>query len=371
MSTATPATIAFCPLVHGGGGRRVCTILCLLGGIIAFCCLADAWNVVAQEELPKARRGRSEEIPGKTNNPEELMPEEDDHPWEQKPLWEPNEELVDVRVEGNSTIPAASITKFVKTRAGRVPVNTQVREDVRALFKTSWFFNVEPRYQRTEEGLVLVFKVFEKPIVKSVEYKGNKKIKTKNLSNLTGLVPRKSAFSTSTNREAVERILQHYHEKGFSEAKVSLEKGDKETDRDVIFLIEEGPKVHVVARTFTGNEFFASSVLKTKLKTKTVLVPMLKWNLIGGKYDPALADEDVASLKEYYHSLGFFGVEIKPVVHFSDDHANVTMEYIIKEGIRYKVRNTEIEGNEVLSEARIRKHLDTKKTGRILPMRPA
>lgn len=281
---------------------------------------------------------------------------------EQKLLSDPNEKLVDVQIDGNTTIPTATIVSLLKTQPGQIPNKNQVREDVRTLYKTMWFFNVDPRFRRTDEGLVLVFKLRERPIVKSVEYKGNKKIKTKNLLNLTGLLPGKSLFSTRTNREVVERILQHYHEKGFAEAKVSLEKGEMETDRDVIFLIDEGPMVHVVARKFTGNKFFSSQLLRSKLKTKTSLTPTLGWHVIGGKYDPSLVEDDVTALKEYYHSLGFFSVAITPIVHFSDDRADVTIEFTIEEGPRHKVRKIEIEGNKVLSEARIREYLDATKS---------
>ena len=294
--------------------------------------------------LPQAPEGRRPQFDSEFDNRE---------PWKNdESIFEPTEPIVDVRIEGNTTIPAASIAKLVKTRSGRVPTPGQVRDDVKALYKTSWFFSVQPIYRQTTEGLVLIFRVTERPILKTVTYQGNKKIKTKNLENLTGLKPG-GAFNVSVNREATRRIEQHYHEKGYNFAKVELKRGDLEEDRDVVFEIDEGAKVYVASIKLEGNEFFGTALLKTKLKSKTRKIPYF-----GGTYDPANIADDVFSLREYYQGLGFFDVQIENKVAFSEDKAKAQLEYKITEGMRYKIRNVEIDGERVISEETLRKDLE-------------
>ena len=263
-----------------------------------------------------------------------------------------DEPLFAVQIEGNTTISGEQIAKHIKSRAGRPPNTKQVKDDVRALHATRWFFTVESRYRRTDDGLVLVFIVIERPILQRVEYKGNNKIKTKDLAALTNLKPG-GAFDENVNREAARRIESHYREKSFVYAKVELEKGGDREDRDVIFKITEGPKVHVSKVTFEGNEEFSGALLKTKLRTKTRIL----W-LFGGKYDPASIPEDIAAVKEYYHSLGYFDVQITPQVKASSASSHVEINYTINEGVRYKVRNIEYAGNQVIPEAELRN--DTK-----------
>ena len=166
--------------------------------------------------------------------------------------------LFDVRIEGNKTIPAEEIARKIKTRPGRPPNAKLIKEDVRTLYATKWFFSVEPRYRKTEDGLVLVFRIVERPILQKVEYKGNKKLKTKDLANLTGMKPG-GAYDVQINREAVRRIENYYREKGYLFAKVTLEKGGQKDEREVIFQIEEGPKVHVTKVTFDGNKDFTDA----------------------------------------------------------------------------------------------------------------
>ncbi len=88
--------------------------------------------------------------------------------------------------------------------------------------------------------------VFERPIVRSVQYLGNQEIKTKKLQEATGLKVG-SPFDASANREAAKKIESLYREtEGYSEATVDIEKGSHRDDRDVVFRIHEGVKNRII-----------------------------------------------------------------------------------------------------------------------------
>jgi len=256
--------------------------------------------------------------------------------------------VVDVVIEGNSTIPNPEIAKHIKTRPGRPVTQKQIKDDVDALVRTRWFASVEPTLRRTDEGVVLVFRVLERPIVRRVEYKGLKKVKQKVFDSMTQLKPG-SPFDVSSNRECARRMEEYYREKGFAFATVTLEKGDDRDDREVVFLISEGPKVHVSSVQFDGNREFYDGILKTKTRTKTRIL----W-LFGGKYDPSSVKDDIEGVKQYYHSLGYFDVDIKHRLEFSEDKSKLEIHYDVDEGIRYKIRHIEVAGNKILSEDQVR-----------------
>jgi outer membrane protein insertion porin family len=264
---------------------------------------------------------------------------------------EANDKLVDVRVEGNTTIPAEHIAKFIKTRPGRKYDERQIRADVRNLYGKRWFFSVEPRLRRTKQGLVLIFHVIERPVVTRVVYKGNKQVATKKLAALTGLKAG-SPFDVSANRQSVRRIQEHYKEEGYAFAKVELVKGGHRDDREVVFQIDEGPKVRVTSVTFVGNEFVSGPVLMTRIRTSRAIL----WTF-GGLYDPETIKDDVAALKQYYYDLGFFDVDVKQKTGFNKDRSRAYFTYFIKEGKRYKVRRVVIAGNRVLDTPGLRKEL--------------
>lgn len=257
--------------------------------------------------------------------------------------------IVAIQVEGNISIPEANILRYIKCRRGRPATSKEVREDVRALFETRWFTEVSPIYRQTDKGLVLVFRVHERPILESVTYIGNKHIKTRFLEGVTGL-RKGGAFSVAANRDAVKGIERYYTEKGYYFSEITLKKGASEDDREVIFEIKEGPKTYVSGVQFIGNSFFSASLLKTKLKTSPRIIPY-----IGGKYVPTDIEDDVASLREYYHKLGFFDAKISAKPEFTADKSSVSMIYEVAEGTRYQIGKIVVQGTAVLSENTLRK----------------
>ena len=255
-----------------------------------------------------------------------------------------------VEVEGNVSIPQEAILRHVKTKPGRTVDPSDVREDVRQLYETRWFFSVEPRYRKTKEGSVLVFRVLERPIVRSVRFVGNTgRVKDKHLSAWTGLEPG-SPFDINVNRDAVKRIEERYREKGYAFVKVELEKGDNENDREVVFRITEGPIVRVASRKIRiiPAEGQAPFVSPARLKTKLVTKETIAGVPLGGLYDPATIEGDKDALKQYYQSFGYFDAKIHGEPEFSQDRSRVTMRYTVNEGVRYRIRNVSVQGNEVL-----------------------
>lgn len=265
--------------------------------------------------------------------------------------------LVDVVIEGNATILPNAILRYIETRPGRPASPKQIQQDVARLHNTRWFLNVRPYYRETEAGPVLVFEVVERPILKSVTFTGNKKIKTGELEAHTGLRPG-HGFDVAANRESVQRIKALYRERGYRFAEVTLEKGGQSSDREVVFKIEEGPKVKIWDINFRGNKFVSQSVLKTKLSSKSVLL----W-VIGGDYDPEIIRNDVMALKQYYMGLGFFDVEVSSAEQFSEDKGKVTVTFSIDEGQRYRVGTIDVVGNEVIPHEELLKKLKMSEGG--------
>ena len=284
---------------------------------------------------------------------EEFLPpprEPEQKPWElTKEIEAPDSPIQDIRVEGNTSIPENFILRNVRSRTGRPPVPTQIRDDVSALLRTRWFYSVDPVFRQTTDGVILIFRVLERPMVKKVSYVGNTKVKAKQLEQLTGLKAG-SGFSVSANQEAARRIQDYYHEKGYYFAEVELIKGDQEDDREIEFKIKEGNKLYVSGLKFEGNQFFSSALLTTKLETSPRRVPY-----IGGTYKPQTLDSDEVSLRNYYNRLGFFDVKVEVKPEFNQDKTAVTIHYNISEGLRYKVREVIVEGNQVLSQESLRK----------------
>ena len=258
-----------------------------------------------------------------------------------------NEPVVDVIIEGRETIAEHAIQHYVKVKTGRSVTPREVQEDVTALRRTHWFSSVRPIYRRTAKGLVLVYEVRERPIIRSVTFLGNKKVKTAELEAHTGLRVNQP-FDVNLNREAVARIRSLYLEKGHRNADVQMTKGGDPNDREVVITITEGPKTRVHWRNFEGNTFVSDAVLRTKLASKAAFL----WKF-GGIYDPQIVENDVITLTQYYNNLGFFDVKVTQRVVIDDDKQGASLTFTIDEGQRYQIRNVELIGHDVLSKEQL------------------
>lgn len=255
--------------------------------------------------------------------------------------------IVDVVVEGNQTIPESVILQKVQAQPQRAISERLIREDKRSLLNTRWFFEVRERLDETPRGLVLVFVVKERPIVQKVEFRGNKKVKLKHLKAWTGLKAG-SPFDYVANQEAVRRIEQEYKDKGYYFVEVQLTKGGQPGDREVIFDIKEGPKVQVKQRTFEGNVFWSDGDLRKNLISKEAFL------IFGGLFNPDTIPSDIEAVKAFYRSVGFFDVEVTGEPLFSEDKSDVNLHFRVKEGVRYKVRDVQFEGNSIISTTKLR-----------------
>jgi outer membrane protein insertion porin family len=265
----------------------------------------------------------------------------------------PRGTITEVRVVGQVSLDENEIRRHIASRAGRELDAATIDADYRKLMGTKWFSNVEITYEKDPtkpDAFILTYTLYEAPVLRAVEFRGRSKIREKDLAEATSLKPGARADHIR-NQLAVSQIKRLYEEKGYELAEIKLLEGGKPGDTRAVFEIFEGPKCRVTAIAFTGNQVIADATLKTKISTKTPLL------ILRGKYHREQVEEDARALREYYQSMGFFEVKVSPVLRRGATVGDLELEFVVWEGIQYKVRNVEFDGNKLLTEAKLREGL--------------
>ena len=248
--------------------------------------------------------------------------------------------IVEVRIEGNHATEVSKLPKLV-TRAGQIFDVQSVEEDVRTLHRSRKFVDVRPKTVRVAEGVVVIFQVVERPMLRYVKYVGNERVTTRTLRKKAE-IDVGDAMDPYVVEEARRRLEAHYHEKGFDSAKVTTVEGSKPGDKGAVFLVDEGKSKKSLWTNFVGNTIASDARLMTQIKSK----PGIFW-LIGGEIDRDKIDQDVDLITAYYRSLGFFqakvGRELQVVHGGGRDWTLLT--FVISEGPRYNIRNISFIGN--------------------------
>jgi outer membrane protein insertion porin family len=248
--------------------------------------------------------------------------------------------IVEVRIEGNHATDVSKLPKLV-TRAGQIFDTQAIEEDVRTLHRCRKFVDVNPKYVRVKEGVVVIFQVVERPMLRYVKYVGNQRVPTRTIRKKAEIDVGDS-MDAYVVEEARRRIESYYQEKGYDAAKVTTLEGSKPGDKGAVFLIDEGRSRKSLWTGFVGNSIASDARLLTQIKSK----PGVFW-LLGGDIDRTKIDADVEALTAYYRSLGFFqakvGREVQVVNGGGRDWTMLT--FVINEGPRYSVRNVSFIGN--------------------------
>ena len=247
--------------------------------------------------------------------------------------------VLEIRILGNGTIPATQISDHISTRVGRPFDRSIVQRDVRRLANLGWFVDVKPLYESTPQGRIVIFQVVERPTIRYVTYLGNADIADKSLTKQTNLKAG-GAVDPYAVEEGRRKLVEYYQGRGYNNVQVTIMEGTKPTDKGIVYLINEGNSQKVWDVEFVGNEFVSDGRLKTIVKSKPP-----KFLFFKGYMNREEIDADVDRLTAYYRSFGYFQARVSRKLDYYPGQKWLKLTYVIHEGLRYQIRNVKFMGN--------------------------
>ena len=88
----------------------------------------------------------------------------------------PRPTIENVQFRGNRRVPAATLRTRIFTKPGDPYDDNALRRDFMALYNTGLFEDIVLRVEDGERGKVVTFEFKERPVIRSIEYKGNKSV---------------------------------------------------------------------------------------------------------------------------------------------------------------------------------------------------
>ncbi|MBN2137229.1 MAG: BamA/TamA family outer membrane protein [Sedimentisphaerales bacterium] len=176
-------------------------------------------------------------------------------------------------------------------------------------------------------------------VIRSLEFVGNHSYKDKVLSDKVGFEVGDylDPILAETGRGI---ISDFYRQKGFPNNTVLIN-ASKVEDGELIYIIDEGPRVQVKSVKFQGN-----SGLKTRSLRKAVKTSTRRWVVKASYYSAEKVAEDVERLKKIYYRRGYLNSSVRAT---GQSH----IVFIIDEGPLYRVGDVVLRGNTRFSEAEL------------------
>lgn len=224
--------------------------------------------------------------------------------------------------------------------------------------------NAEPgNPQKT--SVIINFHVIERPIVSSIDIKGNNHIRNSEI--LKAITLKKDDIVNRIKlKNDTDAIVNLYKKHGFANAKVTytINENDKAKTAVVTFHVDEGGQTKVKKVLFQGNTFASDGTLKRLLKTKEQSL------FSSGVFEESNLAQDKSAIIKYYQDHGFEDVQVPDISKKSevDKKTNtvyLTLTYHIKEGPQYTYGGTTFSGNTLFSSKKLADQIGLQK-GQIL-----
>ncbi len=263
--------------------------------------------------------------------------------------------VAQVQIEGNRRVATAAIRGAISINPGDVVTYGQIDTNVRNIYALGGFYNITARVDVVQESNILVFELQELPLVRTLEYQGNKKLSDQKLRDRNNLRP-PFIFDHNRVRSSVEELKNAYVKDGYHAVEIVTQLiTDDRGEASLVYQIDEGRKIRIRNIDFVGNEVLSKRALLKNMETKERW--FLSWLTGRGVFLEEAMELDVERIKMAYYDIGYQDVIVQqPVVTLVDDrYLNIEIE--IDEGPQYRVGNISISGDMLYPEDQLLKQV--------------
>ncbi len=274
-----------------------------------------------------------------------------------------------IEIRGNKRIELPAIAGRLTLKVGDPYTPETVRGQVKILYDTGFFEDVQVETEAGEGGTAVAFVVREKPFITEIVYDGNESLSDDKLKEKT-TIKSQSFLDQHQAKESAEKIRLAYQEDGYYNAQVIPVVQTLDEDRKrLTFFVKEGDKARVKAVVFEGmraatkeeafkvtatREWIPWYGLFTQLKLPSFLsdAGILKHDELAN---------DVERVKEILLNKGYLNVQVGlPTVELTEDKKWFIITYSVSEGEPFTVAEVGFRGYTVFEESELREKLKIK-----------
>ncbi|MFI5347131.1 MAG: outer membrane protein assembly factor BamA [Elusimicrobiota bacterium] len=274
--------------------------------------------------------------------------------------------LGEIKADGLKNVKMSTIRGQIKARKGDLYDRPDLDRDIQSLLGLGQFERVgaeltlmdKPvpdnfrKVAGTDRQVVLTFTIKEKPVIRALNFDGQKKLSKGTLTDEIS-VKKSDPYDRFKLDEDVKKVVDKYREKGFLDVSASLEvKIDTAASKaDVTFKIVEGPKSAISLVEISGVKAF-------KPKKLLGLMKNARKKVFFEKDLP----EDLKKIETEYKNNGYLDVVVStPLVTLSPDKTRIAISIGVNEGRPYRFGESSFAGYIVFKSSEMAKTVEYKR----------
>lgn len=266
----------------------------------------------------------------------------------------PQDRIDAIEVEGNQHIEVQAILGKLSIKPGDPFSQEHIRDQIQRIYGMGFFEEVEVSTKGMANGVVVVFRVKEKPFTVEVVFDGNDELSDDKLSE-KNTVRNQVFLDKEQIKVSVENFRQLYQEKGFYHARiVPIIDMVEHNQARLTYYIEEGSQAHIRTIEFEGRNVVKKKELLGFMANREYSWPWSIFSDAGILHRDELPN-DVERIKEVYLNKGYLDVQVgMPRVELDETKEWFSLVFPIVEGEPYIVSHIQYSGNTLFSEAELR-----------------
>ena len=271
--------------------------------------------------------------------------------------------VASIDIRGNKKIELPAIQGRLTLKPGDPYTAENVRGQIKILYETGYFEDVQVETDSTAEGIALTFLVHEKPFITEIVFDGNEELSDDKLKEKI-TIKSQAFLDQQQAKESAEKIRLAYQEDGFFNAQVIPVVQTLDEDRKrLTFFVKEGDKAKVKTVNFDGmraankDEMFKVMATREWIPWYGIFTQMKLPSFLSdaGVLKREEMNNDVERIREVLLNKGYLNAQVGlPSVELSEDKKWFVVTYAILEGEPFTVAEVGFRGNTVFEEPELR-----------------
>lgn len=262
-------------------------------------------------------------------------------------------EIVFENVPEGEVMDPKQVLSRLETRSG--DLFSQRIFDIDLKILAAEYDRVIPALHSREDGVEIILKIWVKPMIDSISFSGNVKVKTSTLKRELG-IESKSLFDRQSFNKAFNKLREYYVKKGFFEAELSYKiSGTSRPGAIALEIdIEEGRSGLINTISFQGFSKKEESDILEKIYTKKFNL-FTSWLTGSGKFNEEMMAQDTLTIVNFLQNEGY--ADAKVAINISDVKAGkrIAVEIVADRGEKYHYRRINFKGNTLFSNENLEK----------------
>jgi outer membrane protein insertion porin family len=274
-----------------------------------------------------------------------------------------------IEIRGNKRIELPAIAGRLTLKPGDPYTPENVRGQIKILYETGFFEDVQVETESGADGVALAFLVREKPFITEIVFDGNKELSDDKLKEKITI--KSQAFLDQPQaKESAEKIRLAYQGDGYFNCRVIPVVQTLDEDRKrLTFFVKEGDKARIKTVNFDGlhavtkNEMFKVMATREWIPWYGLITQLKVPSFFSdaGVLKQEEMNNDVERIKEILLNKGYLNARVGlPTVDLSEEKKWFVVTYAVTEGEPFTIGEIGFRGNTVFEDPELRQGLQMK-----------